>query len=94
MTGQAHWLPFAFLVLAASPVIAFWLSDAIANRRYLAESSPVRCRIKGNALVQVTVVRDAATQAPVGIRNCSAHPDPSVVRCTRACLPLFAHKAA
>ena len=95
MTGQAHWLPFVFLLLAASPVLAFWISDALANRRYVVQSCNVRCRLKGNLLAKCTVVRDAKSGAPIGIRNCSVtQPDPSVVRCARPCLPLFAHKAA
>jgi len=94
MTGQVHWLPFAILLVALSPVLALWVTGRLADRRYRVEQRKVRCRATDNKLVQCTVVRDAATSEPIGIRSCTAHPNPEDVRCGRPCLPLFAPPAA
>ncbi len=94
MTGQVHWLPFVILLVAITPVLAFWLSDKLRNRKYIVENCHVRCRQKGNMLVQCKVVRDAKSGEPIGIRGCTANADPEDVRCNRGCLPLFEHKAA
>jgi hypothetical protein len=94
MAGQVHWLSFIILLVAVTPVIALYVTGRIADRRYRVEQRQVRCRATGNKLVECTVVRDAATSEPIGIRSCSAHPDPEDVRCGRDCLPLFAGPAA
>jgi hypothetical protein len=93
MTGQVHWLPFALLLVAISPVVALWVTGWLADRHYFVEHRHVRCRAIGNKLVECTVVREAASCQPIGIRSCSAHPSPEDVRCARTCLPLFAHAA-
>ena len=94
MTGQVHWLPFALLLVAITPVIALCVAGWIADRRYFVEQRRVRCRATGNKLVECTVVRDAETQEPIGIRACTANPNPEDVRCARTCLPVFAHTAS
>jgi len=94
MTGQVHWFPFVVLAIAISPVIAFWAWDWYANRRFIVEDCSVRCRGKGNILVECKVVRDAKTGEPIGIRGCTANANPDDVRCNRACLPLLVHKPA
>ena len=91
MTGQSHWFPLLVLIVASSPVFALWLSGWLADRRYLVESRHLRCRMSGNKLVDITLVREARSGAPIGIRSCSAQPDPDFVRCGRPCLPLLTH---
>ena len=93
MNGQGHWLTLAVVLVAVSPVAALWVTGWLADRKYRVEQRPVRCRANDNKLVQCTVVRDAQTSEPIGIRTCSAHPNPEDVRCDRTCLPLFAHPA-
>ena len=92
MTGQAHWLTFAILVLAALPVLYLWVGDRRANRRYRVEQRKVRCRVRGNQLAECTLVRDAKTGAPIGLQSCTLQPDG--IGCDKACLELFAHAAA
>ena len=94
MTGQVHWFPFIVLAIAVTPVIAFGLYNWYANRRFIIENCSVRCRGKGNILVQCSVVRDAKTGEPIGIRGCTANANPEDVRCNRDCLPLLAHHKA
>jgi hypothetical protein len=94
MTGQVHWLSFILLLVAISPVVALAVTGWLADRHYLVEQRRVRCRATGNKLVECTVVRDAESCEPIGIRSCSAHPNPEDVRCARTCLPLFAHTAS
>jgi hypothetical protein len=89
MTGQVHWFPFVVLAIAITPVIAFWAYAALANRRYRIEKTTVRCRAHDNQLLHVTLVRDAKTGAPVGIRKCAAFEPGDVVRCDKTCLPQF-----
>ena len=91
MTGQVHWLPLVVVLLAALPILYFWFRSRREDRKYLVEQSSVRCRARGNQLVQCTVVRDAATGQPLGIRTCSAIF--GEVCCDKACLPLFARTA-
>ncbi len=91
MTGQVHWLPLAFVLIGALPFIYFSFRSRREDRAVIAEQSSVRCRQRGNQLVNCTVVRDAATGEPMGIRSCSAIS--GVVSCNKACLPLFAHAA-
>jgi hypothetical protein len=90
MTGQVHWLPFAFLAFAAVLVLYLWLRGLRDDRRYVVEKGTVRCRQRNNELVHITFVRDRATGQAVGIRACSK--EPGVVRCNRACLPLLAQQ--
>ena len=87
MTGQAHWLPVAFIALSALPIVYVWLRYRRAARRYHVEETCVRCRAKGNQLAQCTLVRDASTDQPIGIRDCSLQQ--GVVNCGKSCLPLF-----
>lgn len=89
MTGQVHWLPFVILLIAIAPVFAFWLHGRRASKRYIVEDTTVRCRTHDNQLVNVTLVRDAATGEPIGVRKCSAHNPTDIVRCNKACLPQF-----
>ncbi len=91
MTGQSHWFPFFVLLIASSPVVALWLSGWLADRRYVVEQRHVRCRMTGNKLVDLTVVREARSGEAIGIRSCSAQPDPDFVRCGRPCLPMLVH---
>ena len=91
MTGQGHWFVFAVLLVASSPVIALWLTGWLADRRYIVEQRHARCRLTGNQLVDLTVVREAQSGTAIGIRSCSAQPNPELVRCARPCLPMFAH---
>jgi hypothetical protein len=91
MTGQAHWLSLAVLLLATFPLIAWlWLREWREERTLRVEPRFVRCRDRGNRLAQCVLVRDAKSLVPIGIRACSALPDPQDVRCGKTCLPLFA----
>lgn len=94
MTGQVHWFPFAIMLVAAMPLLAFWISGWRADRLYLVQQGSVRCRPRGNSLARCTVVRDAKSGQPIGIRRCSACANPEDVRCDRACLSLFEYKTA
>ena len=91
MTGQSTWFSLAILIVASSPVVALWVSGWVADRKYRVEHRHVRCRVGGNQLADCTVVRDAGTNIPIGIRSCSVQPNPEMVRCGRACLPMFTH---
>ena len=91
MTGQVHWFPLLVLFLAISPVLAFWLYGRWAAKKYVIEETTVRCLAHDNQLMHVTLVRDRATGAPVGLRRCTAHNPVDVVRCNKACLPKFVH---
>jgi hypothetical protein len=96
MNGQGHWLTFAILLVAVSPLVALWMTGWLADRRYRVERSQVRCRLFDNKLVECAVVRDARTSEPIGISSCSARQNAEDVRCARSCLPLFtraAHRA-
>jgi hypothetical protein len=93
MTGQVHWITFVIVLVAISPVVAFWISGRIADRKYRDEPSHVRCRTHGNKQANCTVVRDARTGEPVGIKACSEFSGAQPT-CARECLPLFKHKAA
>jgi len=92
MTGQAHWITLAILILAALPVVFLWARDRRANRRYLVEQRKVRCRVRGNQLVNCTVVRDAKTGTPIGVQSCTLQPEG--VGCERECLKILAKAAA
>ncbi len=94
MTGQVHWLPFVILLVAISPIIVLWLYGRRASKRYIVEETTVRCRAHGNQLVHVTLVRDAVTRQPIGIRRCSAFSPSDEVRCDKSCLPQFVHVQA
>lgn len=92
MSGQAHWLPIAILILFAFvPIVYLWFVSRREARKYTVEHAHVRCRERGNQLADCTVVRDAANGEPIGIQACSAQPGD--VRCDKACLPLFVHAA-
>jgi hypothetical protein len=90
MTGQAHWLTFAVLLLASLPSAWLWLREWREERKLRVELRFVRCRDRGNRLAQCVLVSDAKSLVPMGIRACSALPDPQDVRCGKTCLPLFA----
>ena len=92
MTGQVHWLPFVVLIVAVSPVLAFWLYGRYAAKRYSVEEATVRCRRHDNQLVHLLLVRDRKTSEPVGVRRCTAHANPEDVRCDKHCLPMFVHE--
>ncbi len=94
MTGQGHWMTLLILLIATSPVLVMWISEVIAARHYRVEQGSVRCRPNGNKLVQCTIVRDAKTDEPIGVKACSEFRNPEDVRCGRACLPMFEHKTA
>jgi hypothetical protein len=87
MTGEAHWLSFAVVLLATLPVVYLWIRSRREERKYIVEQGSVRCRARGNELVQCTVVRDAKTRQPIGIRTCSAAPGDVCI--DKTCLPLF-----
>ena len=87
MTGQAHWVTLAILILAALPVVFLWARDRRASRKYIVEQRKVRCRARGNELVQCTLVRDAKTGEPIGVQSCTLQP--GVVSCEKSCLALF-----
>ena len=91
MTGEVHWLPFVVLLVAATPVLAFWLYSRRASKNYVVEESTVRCSAHGNQLLHVTLVRDSAHGEPIGIRKCSAANPNDEVRCNKSCLPKFVH---
>ena len=82
-------VPFVVLLLAVSPVLAFWLYGRYAAKRYSVEEATVRCRTHDNQLVHLLLVRDRKTGQPVGVRRCSAHANPEDVRCDKRCLPMF-----
>jgi hypothetical protein len=92
MTGEAHWLPIAFLTLSALPVAYLWLRDRREERKYQVEQRCVRCRAKGNQLASCTLVRDAGSHEPIGVRSCSLQP--GAVACDKPCLRLFVPAAA
>ena len=89
MTGQAHWLPLALLIVAAIPIVYLWFRSRREDRNYIVEHTHVRCRARDNQLMECTVVRDARSGEPIGIHECSAQP--GGVRCDKGCLPLFVH---
>jgi hypothetical protein len=91
MSGQVHWLPFAILLVAIAPVLAFWVLGRKDSKHYLLEQHTVRCRGHHNQLVNVTLVRDAVTHDPIGIQQCSAYSPPDDLRCNKECLPQFVH---
>jgi|1185.fasta_scaffold669353_2 hypothetical protein len=85
MTGEIHWFPVVLLfTVAGVPLAYLWLTSRREDRKYTVEHGHVRCRDRGNDVVDVTLVRDATTGAPIGIRECSEN-----VQCNRTCLPLF-----
>ena len=89
MTGQVHWFPFVVLIVAVSPILAFWLYGRYQAKRYSVEEATVRCRAHDNQLVHLLLVRDRKTREPVGVRRCSAHSNVEDVRCSKHCLPMF-----
>ena len=91
MTGQVHWLPFVILLVAALPIVYLWFRNRRNERKYTVKHRHVRCRARGNQLADCTLVCNANTGEPIGIRSCSAQP--GVVRCERECLPLFVKAA-
>jgi hypothetical protein len=91
MIGEASWVPFAILFLAALPIWYLWIRDRSETRKYVVEHRHVRCRTRDNQLVECTVVRDVKSGEPIGIQSCSAQPDG--VRCDKSCLPLFVQAA-
>jgi hypothetical protein len=93
MTGQVHWFPIIILLVAVSPVLALWITGWLADRHYRVEHRSVRCRPRGNKLVECAVVREADSGQAIGIRSCTANVNPEDVRCERTCLPLFAKPA-
>jgi hypothetical protein len=93
MNGEVHWLPLAMLLAAAFPVAYLFVRGHYQDRKYKVEQKSVRCRTRGNQLVQCTLVRDAKTGLPIGIRDCSAYAGAEGSHCERTCLPLFAHPA-
>jgi hypothetical protein len=86
MTGEVHWLPIAVVFLSALPVVYLFLRGRREDRKFKVEQANVRCRTHGNQLAHCTVVRDAKTGAPIGIRDCTAQ---GSTNCDQACLPLF-----
>ena len=91
MTGEAHWLPIAFVALSTLPVALAFLRGRREDRRFSVEKRCVRCRSRGNQLAQCTVVRDADSRQPMGIRDCSLQA--GQVACGKPCLRLFAPAA-
>jgi hypothetical protein len=87
MTGQAHWMPFLFLIVTAALVTFMWVRGRLEDRKYLVEKGKVRCRQRNNDLVRISYVRDRKSGEPIGILSCSK--EPGIVRCNRACLPLL-----
>lgn len=94
MTGQVHWLPIAVVLGAAIPVLWVFVRNRIADRMIKVEQSRVRCRERGNQLAECTLVRDARTGTPMGIRDCSAFAGKEGAHCEKQCLPLFARAQA
>jgi hypothetical protein len=93
MNGEVHLLPLAVLLAAALPVLYLFVRGLHEERKYKVEQKHVRCRTRGNQLVECTLVRDAKTGVPIGIRECSAHAGAEGSHCEMTCLPLFAHPA-
>ena len=89
MIGQVHWLPFAALLLACVPVVFLFVRSRLEERKYKVERHHIRCRASGNQLAQCTLVRDAQSGTPIGIRECSVHPGAEAIHCEKTCLPLF-----
>lgn len=87
MTGQAHWLPLATVIFVALAIVYLWIRNRREQRKYIVERSHVRCRARGNQLVECTVVRDARSGEPIGVQTCSAQP--GGIHCDKACLPLL-----
>ena len=90
MIGEVHWFPLAVLLAAFVPVLYLFVRGRREERKYTVEQKRVRCRARGNQLVECTLVHDAKTGVPIGIRECSAHPGSDGTHCDRTCLPLFA----
>ena len=57
MTGQAHWLSFAVVLLAAFPVVYLWILSRRAARNYLVGQSSGRCSRRGHELAPGAGVR-------------------------------------
>ena len=89
MTGEVHWLPIAILLVSLVPVVALFLREFREERKYRVENERVRCRARHNQLVQCTLVRDAGTGVPIGIRECTAWAGAEGSHCDQTCLPLF-----
>jgi hypothetical protein len=87
MIGEAHWLPLAVVLFASLPIVARWLRARREDDNYRVEQGSVRCRARGNQLAHCTVVRDAKTGEPIGIRACSAIA--GEICADKSCLPLF-----
>jgi hypothetical protein len=88
MTGEAHWLPIAFVALSVLPIALLWVRDRREERKYEVEQRCVRCRTRGNQLARCSLVRDARSHEPIGVRSCSLQP--GAVACGKPCLRLFA----
>ena len=89
MTGEVHWLPIAVILVAAIPIVYLFVRERREARKYQVEQERVRCRTRGNQLAECTLVRDAATGAPIGIRECTAWAGKEGAHCEQTCLPLF-----
>lgn len=89
MTGEVHWLPLAILGVSLIPVVLLFIREFREDRKYRVEHERVRCRARNNQLVNCTLVRDAGTGQPIGIRECTAWAGPEGSHCDQSCLPLF-----
>ena len=90
MIGEVHWLPLVMLLASLVPVVYLFIAGRREDRKYAVEQKRVRCRTRGNQLAECTLVLEAATRAPIGIRDCSARAGTEGVHCGSTCLPLFA----
>ena len=93
MTGEVHWLPLLVVLGATIPVLLALLRNRREGRKFKVELHHVRCRARGNQLAQCTLVRDAKTGAPIGIRDCTAWAGSDGSHCEKWCLPLFVQDA-
>jgi len=75
-------------------VAGFWLRDWFSSRLFKVEQTCVRCRERGNKLVQLNLVRDARTGEPIGVQACTGWRKRGEVACCKQCLPLFNPKSA
>ena len=88
MTGQAHWLTFAFILGGAVGIVLMgWLegraSKAGRGKHYL--SRDTACRKRGHIYETVFIQDDKTGEIERCVR-CGAFPDPERVTCKQFCV--------
>lgn len=91
MTGQAHWLTAALPILGLLWVtVLLWHTHAI-DRHYHTWHRRFFCSRMGKR-VDAELVQVVGHGGWVGVRSCTAFPDPENVHCEKECLEALAHE--